>query len=293
MTHRKTPKLIVSLFIAALLMLCLLVPGFAETDAEAQLAAANAEVAACEQALKDANAAYTTAQEQSKKGMYGFFLANGSENAVKTLDNAKYRNLISYGAAGDATSMENLSAALDLLEEVNAVRKNQGLKELVITDTMMAMAEADADAFYDLGVTPKQFTVNGNRIAENLGTFASAKAAVESWSSEKALAEEHPEYMDYSNANWYRVGHWYNMTRENFQVTGVAVNTRQGNKFCQVFYGSAGNEKTYTVAEYRQRIADYNASPEQKKQAVADAETALANAKAKQAAAEAAVQAEA
>ena len=145
-------KILVTALAACLLSVLLLVPSFAETDAEKQLA--------------DATAAYNEAQTQSRKGTYGFFQWAGAENALKALDNAKYKNLIAYGTAGDATSLDNVEAALDLIDRVNAYRETEGLPVMVVTDTMMAMAEADADAFYDLGTAPKQFSVDGNRIAE-------------------------------------------------------------------------------------------------------------------------------
>ena len=292
MNKRNSKKIIVSLFTALLLTLALLVPSVAKTDAERELEAANAEVIALEQQLADAKTALSEAQTQSRKGMYGFFEANGSTGALKALDNAKYKNLIAYGTAGDATSLDNLDAALDLLDAVNDKRAEQGLSPLMVTDTMMAMAEADADAYYDLRTTPKQFTIDGNKIAENLGTFADAKTAADSWYAEKAVADEHPEYMEYSNANWSRVGHYFNMTREKYTVTGAAVNTRLGNKFCQVYYSTAGSEKTYTVAQYRQRVADYKASLTQKQQDITALEAALQTAKTRQATAQRIVEAE-
>ena len=292
MNIKTAKRSLIALLLMSLMVALVLVPGFAKTDAEVELEAANAEVIACEQALADAKAAQTEAQTRQRKGMYGFFEASSATAAMQALDNAKYKNLIAYGTAGDATSLSNLDAALDLIDEVNAKRAELGLKELVVTDTMMAMAEADADAYYDLNTTPKQFTVDGNRIAENLGTFANAKTAADSWYAEKAVADEHPEYMDYASPNWSKVGHYFNMTKKNFVITGAAVNTRLGNKFCQVYYGSAGSEKTYTVAEYRQRIAAYKATLEGKAQAVSDAENALAAAKVRQQTAQRIVDAE-
>lgn len=254
-------KILVTALAACLLAVLLLVPSFAETDAEKQLA--------------DATAAYNEAEAQSRKGTYGFFQWAGAENALKALDNAKYKNLIAYGTAGDATSLDNVEAALDLIDRVNEYREKEGLPVMVVTDTMMAMAEADADAFYDLGTAPKQFSVDGNRIAENLGTFANAAAAVENWTGEKAVADEHPEYMSYSSSDWYKVGHYYNLSQEKYVVTGAAVNTRLGNKFAQVYFSTAGSDKTYTTAEYRERINAYKASLEEKKQAMEAAQAAV------------------
>ena len=282
MKARTLKKLIVSLLAAALLLTALLVPSFAQTDAEKELEAANAQVAACEQNLQNAKSAYAEAQRNLAKGTYGFFQASGSTAAVAILDNAKYKNLIAYGTVGDATSLDNVEAALQLIDAVNDYRAGDALDQLLVTDSMVAMAEADADAYYDLGTAPKQFTIGGYKIAENLGTFANAKAAADSWYSEKTLADQHPEYLSYTNENWSSVGHYFNMSRKNFQATGAAVNTRLGNKFCQVYYGSTNGEKAYTTAQYRERINAYKASLDEKKKAVDDAEAALANAKAQQ-----------
>lgn len=292
MNTRNIRKILISALLVSLLVVAALVPGFAKTDAERELEQAEAYEIAAEQQLSTAKQAYAEAQSNSRKGMYGFFQASGADNAVAILDGAKYRNLIAYGTLGDATSLDNLEAALQLIEKTNEYRAKDGLPEQLVTDSLMAMAEADADAYYNLNTAPKQFTVNGSKIAENLGTFATPAAAVESWYNEKSVAEANPEYMDYSNANWYKVGHYYNLSRKGYVVTGAAVNTRLGNKFAQVFFSSANNEPTYTVAQYRERIAAYKASLEEKKQAVDAAETALATAKANRASAQAKVDAE-
>ena len=292
MELQKMRKLMASLFTAALLILAVLVPGFAETDAEAELRAANAEVAACEQALADAKAADTASLEAHRQGTYGFFRQSGSEKALQVLDNAKYKNLIAYGTGGDATSLENMEKALDLIERINEFRAKEGLPEQLVTDSMMAMAEADADAFYDLKTAPKQFTVDNHKIAENLGTFATADAAANAWYAEKKVADEHPDYMDYSSPNWSKVGHWYNMSQKRYVVTGAAVNTRLGNKFAQTYYSTANGETTYTVEQYRARLKAYEDSVADKQQAVKDAQQALDAAKVRQQTAQRIVDAE-
>lgn len=287
-------KLLASIFAAALLICVLLVPGFAKTDAEKELEAATAQVAELEQKVADCQTAFTEAQAQLRRGSYGFFQWAGSESATATLDNAKYKNLIAYGTTGDATSLDNLEAALDLIDKVNAYRKADGLKELVVTDTMMAMAEADADAYYDLNTAPKQFTVNGNRIAENLGTFSNAAKAADSWYAEKKVADEHPDYMSYSSANWSKVGHYFNLSQKKFTVTGAAANSRpvSGTKFCQVYYSNANGEKTYTTKEYRERIAEYRVFYDDRKEDLQEAQAALQEARVRQATAQRIVNAE-
>lgn len=287
-------KLLSSIFAAALLVCVLLVPGFAKTDAEKELEAANAQVATLEQKVADCQAALTEAQAQNRRGSYGFFQWAGSKSAIEALDNAKYKNLIAYGTAGDATSLDNLEAALDLIDKVNVYRKADGLKELVVTDTMMAMAEADADAYYDLNTAPKQFTVNGNKIAENLGTFSNAAKAADSWHAEKKVAEEHPDYMSYSSSNWSKVGHYFNLSQKKYTVTGAAANSRpvSGIKFCQVYYSNANGEKTYTTKEYRERIAEYRVFYDDRKEDLQEAQAALQEARVRQATAQRIVDAE-
>lgn len=285
-------KVLVSILAAVLLTVLFLVPSFAETDAEKELAAANAQVTELEQKVADAQTAYNESLVQKRRGTYGFFQWVGADDALKALDNAKYKNLIAYGTVGDATSLDNIEAALQLIETVNEYRAGMGRDQLVITDTMMAMAEADADAYYDLKTTPKQFTVDGNRIAENLGTFASGKAAADNWYGEKKVADEHPDYMDYKSASWSQVGHYYNLSQKKYTVTGAAVNTRLGNKFCQVYYSNPGKEKAYTPQEYRERVAAYYASFDDRKEDLQEARQALQEAKARQATAQKIVDAE-
>lgn len=286
-------KVLASIFAAAILTAVLLVPSFAKTDAERELEEANAQVIVLEQKVANCQSAYNTARTQSNRGTYGFFQWAGSQEALSALDNAKYKNLIAYGTIGDATSLDNLESALQLIDKVNALRKADGLAELAVTDSMMAMAEADADAYYDLNTAPRQFTVNGNRIAENLGTFANAETAANKWYEEKKVADEHPDYLSYTSPHYAEIGHYFNLSQKRFKVTGAAANTRHlnGTKFCQVYFSRCG-EKTYTTKQYRQRIADYKASLDSKKKELDEAQAALQNARARQANAQKAVEAE-
>ncbi|MBQ5579702.1 MAG: hypothetical protein IIT43_00390, partial [Clostridia bacterium] len=140
----------------------------------------------------------------------------------------------------------------------------------------------------------KQFTVNGAKIAENLGTFADAGKTVDNWYAEKKVADEHPDYMSYSSPNWSQVGHYFNMSSKKFTVTGAAANSRPraGIKFCQVYFSSANGEKTYTTAEYRQRIAEYRVLLDNRKEDLDEAKAALQEAKVRQATAQRIVNAE-
>jgi biotin carboxylase len=84
------------------------------------------------------------------------------------------------------------------------------------------------------------------------------------------------------------------LSSKKFTVTGAAANSRPraGIKFCQVYFSSANGEKTYTTAEYRQRIAEYRVLVDDRKEDLDEAKAALQEAKVRQATAQRIVNAE-
>lgn len=133
----------------------------AKSDADAKFAAAktakeaaDADLKASNEALKTAKEAYESTlawQEQAKKnGSLGFFESMGSDLAASFLKNPEkmsgvadtYTNL---GASHDATDLGNMKKALETMSKINQIRKDVGMQELEVTDSIMAIGQIQAN----------------------------------------------------------------------------------------------------------------------------------------------------
>lgn len=180
---------------------------------------------------------------QAQKGSLGFFEEMGATEAVNVLKNASYRAYTEIGAKNDATSLDNMKAALDMIDDCNLIRANLGLSPLTVTDYMMAVAQSNANASAYILTSTQQYNV-----AENVAWASSAPFRV--WYvNEKKL-------YDKGNTDFQYTGHYQNIVNSSFTVTGYAVNGYGMYKKTdlQVFqYRTTG----YSADEYRARFMKY------------------------------------
>ena len=83
------------------------------------------------------------------QGSAGYFEYKGATGAYKILTDSEYSgktyDSIHLGQTGDATSMDKLLQTMQWLDEANRIRVADGKRELLVSDTMMAMSQAHAD----------------------------------------------------------------------------------------------------------------------------------------------------
>ena len=193
-----------------------------------------------------------------KRGTYGFFESIGAQDAVDILNNkAGYvdqdgkpfnqyndpKNVL------DATSLENVARAFDMMDECNQLRQRHGLGALKVTSALMAVAETDANwSSYNYDHAGN----NGNDYSrgENLA-WGYSDPFIGWYDAEKK------EY-DAGNVNFNDVGHYLNIVNGSYTVTGYAY-SQYGNTDAQQFslssYSPSG--QSYSVAEYRQMFQSY------------------------------------
>ena len=107
-------------------------------------------------ALDDAK--HTTASKQAAaaeadqlrpQGTAGYFKHKRATGAYNILTDSEYGDKtlgsVQLGQSGDATSMDKMLETLQWLDECNRIRMAEGKRELQVSDTLMAMAQADAD----------------------------------------------------------------------------------------------------------------------------------------------------
>ncbi len=250
----------------------------APVSAAEELAQAQAVV---DQAQVDYDTAKAASEESSNKisaGSYAFFEDMGSTAALDALNNCQYAEYNNKGDENDATSLENMKLAIEFLEEYLEIRAQEGCTtEVKVSDSMMAMAQADVNASSPLGYNhPQQFGVGENLAWGPFDPFAL-------WYSEKTMCENQGLELTFENA-----GHYLNLVSEDYNVTGFAVSENAGMygyAFGQVFsFDAADAENLYTVSEYKDRFMDYynqlNSAVEEtnaKKAALDEAQVALDN----------------
>ena len=181
--------------------------------------------------------------EKAERGSLGFFEEMGASEAVNVLKNSSYRAYTEIGAKNDATSLDNMKAALDMIDDCNRIRANLGIEPLTVTDYMMAVAQSNANASAYILSSTKQYNV-----AENVA-WASSDPFRVWYVNEKKL-------YDSGTTDFQHTGHYQNIVNGSFTVTGYAVNGYGEYKKTdlQVFqYRTKG----YSSDEYRARFMKY------------------------------------
>lgn len=214
----------------------------------------------------------------------------GSWNAVGTgteMDGKRFASYTYIGSDTDATSIDNMMKALDILEECNRLRVQEGLPELMVSDLGMAVGMVNANwsaAYYNLTHT-LQHAANANsyqqyRWAENIAMgYSSVDAAFRGWYWQEKANYLGKSVTDntgrtYTPEKGGQTGHYLNIIDSSYIVTGAGYSENAGvPMYAQEFkyqnkillpYASPFGElavrevgetgELYTVAEYRARL---------------------------------------
>ncbi|MFK3576369.1 CAP domain-containing protein [Bifidobacterium thermacidophilum] len=251
----------------------------AKTRVTTATAKYNAAKAAQQQTAK-ATASQTTKEAQSA---LGFFKSHNADAAAKILTDSSVNAYMKYthaGEDGDATTLEYLLDDLKYLDEVNDVRKENGVEPLKISDRAFAAAIAQANMYQNEPAgDPNTFEHHGFIIySENYGPADS----VALWAAEKSYLETLPKdsdgnYVIRDNNDYQRVGHYLNLVNSATKLGAVARG-----RDLSVFEGidtPEDGEATYTVDEYRTMLNNYITNIKNAKPKLESANTALTNAK--------------
>ena len=106
---------------------------------------ADAAVNAAQQKVDEAQAKLDSADAQLKQGAIGFFRAMGADSAIEIIQNCTYKDYTEVGNSLDATSLDNMLAAIPYMKSINEYRKSVGLSELQVTYKLIAAAIANAN----------------------------------------------------------------------------------------------------------------------------------------------------
>lgn len=190
---------------------------------------------------------------KTNKTSYDFFQSVGASKALQVLNDSNCKRYINRNSTNDAVNLDNMLASLNMIAQTNQYRSGEGLPALKITDSMMAIAQVNAD----YGRTHfGHYSNNYARLDNMAWGQASPAAASTSWYNEK-----------YNNSN--SKGHYNTMMGRNSglnsTVTGAGFNSAvayvnnssYNNTYNETFDTNRTGEQTYTVSQYRTRLQNY------------------------------------
>lgn len=257
--------------------------------------------------IDNAKVRYEQALEVVERGSLGFFEAMGSTTAVEIIteqlaENRCYMDengniicpqfstnsnpdaapIYDLGKEGDSTSLENMKRAISQLYIGNEYRITDdnfsGLSALRVSDTMMAVAQAQTDAsrfgiFHSILYNVGENLAWGNDQPYS-GWYVDEKLVYE---CKQEFGYSDQQAVEYLKANGYPLlsvpgdGHYLNVVRAGYTTTGYGIasghcsngqDTVYGTVHGQTFSMSTGigynsYETSYTVEEYEKRFLEY------------------------------------
>ena len=272
-------------------------------DAESAKAAADEELANAKTAKDTADAAVTAAQQkvdeaqakldsadaQLKQGAIGFFKAMGADSAIEIIQNCTHKDYTEVGNSLDATSLDNMLAAIPYMKSINEYRKSVGLSELQVTYKLIAAAIANANysdvkfghsmqfdttenLAWNYGTDPKPQWVDQEKaffdqaVQELYGvTGLTGKDAVDFYKTHSGIesyVNQHVKVAGYPAT----VGHYLHVISPEIGYMGMAVcskgtmNGWKTDSFDTANLGWAGsgwNMNPMSVDEYEQKLTSY------------------------------------
>ena len=252
-----------------------------DDEVVAKIAKVDEEIQAQEDDLKKAQALYDQSKPLLEKGSIYFFEKMGAKNAVnyfstpigvfKDLHLSDYNhstyearfdvlagkyeveNMLDYthmGADGDATSIINMSKAINLLKEQNTLRANEGKQPYKVSLLALANAEAESNYAYVVGGHPVFYTetqfegygykpiyegaIEGG--GENFawgysdpfdGWYIQEKKNVELYDKKdrgETLTEEEKNFLAADG----ETGHYYNVVSSRFDLSAIGYKSKGG-----------------------------------------------------------------
>lgn len=184
--------------------------------------------------------------QKLKDGSFAYFQDKGAAEALNALENSTYANLTIKGDAADATNFSNMLATFQWIRECNRLRELNNLEPLLVNDTLMAMAEADANYSDTVVGHAEQFSV-GENCAWNFGSNPFAQ-----WYDEEKAIYDAMETPAWTN----ETGHYLNIINPSYTTTGFAISTRgtiYPYTYVQVFSTGEG----ISVDEYEKQVLEY------------------------------------
>ena len=232
--------------------------------------------------LKDA---YNEALNTWNEGSYGYFKSIHADYALSLMDDERLNQKDNFwgcilGADSNPTNLNNMIETIDYIRKCNELRKQNGLNELKVDLSLVAMAQINAIGNINQLENPSQWGQWGHlaifNCGENIAYGPKYYDPFIGWYNKEykllqdAIASD--KYTGLENMTskevhstwpelWKKIGHYYNILDDRYNYTGYALGqTVIVNPGCldhsQTFMFTS-SDLTMTVDEYEKSLKDY------------------------------------
>lgn len=267
---------------------------------------AETKISDAEQAVKDAQAEVEAASKAVESGLKGFFEYYGAKGSLDVLSCTVDPQYVFTDPETSSYNLENVKRSIELINELNEIRKSEGLPEFRVSDELFAEAACNADISANSGVFDHvaQNPEADVRDAECMGfdhgpeersiyvaMYYQEKERYENW---EAFKENHntkyPDESPITDADKFTYcGHYMILSDSKYTSVGIAKNSTHGETVIDLNMPMITMEdeelfKTYSVAEWTERFNTYydkvhgDLTAAQEKLAAAQAQLEKANA---------------
>ena len=268
---------------------------------------AETKISDAEQAVKDAQAEVEAASKAVESGLKGFFEYYGAEKSLDVLSNTIFPEYVYTDSNTSAFNLDNVKRSIELINELNEIRKSEGLPEFKITDELIAVSACNSDIatnsgdFDHHGQTPENQIYFGECMGYDhgedpdersiyVGMYYQEKERYENWEAFKEnYNKECPDAPIDDSDKVTFCGHYMILSNPKYTSVGISRNSTHGETVIDVnptLIGQDNQElqKTFTVAEWTERFNTYynkvhgDLTAAQEKLAAAQAQLEKANA---------------
>ncbi len=187
-------------------------------------------------------------------GAIGFFIASGDLQAAAIVADGVNRGYVNLYDPNDCASIQHMRDSLYYINLCNELRARHGVAALQVDPVLMAISIVQTDASKN-SITHSQLY----RVSENLawgGQVGAPMGAPNGYISNPFDLWYTKEANDF-----YNNGHFQNIVRPTFSVTGFAVGTNSaiyGTVFGQTFdYPQSVSGSTYTTTQYASKLDEF------------------------------------
>ena len=192
---------------------------------------------------------------------------------------SKYLEYTHIGAKDDATSLDNLLRALDMIDECNRLREENGLEPLKVSETALAMAMVQANYAAQPGHYGHNYQYENT--GENLAWGTADWNPYDGWYTQEKetydAAVKSGDYPDLAKLSTYdvflkypdlyqKIGHYLNIISPDYIATGMAYsgyntgsygNGASSQEFFNEWNSYNKNDTVYDAAVYRTMVENY------------------------------------
>ena len=269
---------------------------------------AETKISDAEQAVKEAQAEVEAASKAVESGLKGFFEYYGAEESLKALSGTVNPEYVNANPNTTSYNLENIKRSIELINELNEIRRSEGLPEFRVSDELFASSACNADVVTGIVANGGKFD-HVNQTEETttyfaecmgfdhgedpdersiyVGMYYQEKEHYENWEAFKEnYNKECPDAPIDDSDKFTFCGHYMILSDPQYTSVGIAKNSTYGATVIDLNPKLIDDSiyKTYSVTEWTERFNTYynkvhgDLTAAQEKLAAAQAQLEKANA---------------